>query len=89
MTTYFKDIQEFEGTKDEFVLNTIKKEDLSNVLRAAKIVNYKFHEVAKVNSDDARAYLGEELTALFKELECTKFIIQVKNSIIYSKRPNN
>ena len=75
MTTYFKDIQEFEGAKEEFVLNTIKKEDLTNVLRASKIVNYKFNEVPKVNSDDARAYLGEELTALFKELECTTCVM--------------
>ena len=68
LTTYFKDIQEFEGSKDEFVLNTISKEDLTRVLEAAKIAGYKFNEVTKVNSNDSRAYLGEGLTNFFTNL---------------------
>lgn len=71
LTNYFKDINEYEGPKEEFVFDNIEKEDLERVLEVAKLTNYKFNEVAKVKSNDARAYLGEDLSKFFAGLSST------------------
>lgn len=40
LTTYFKDLKQFEGDKDSFELKTIKKADVARVLEACKTANY-------------------------------------------------
>lgn len=73
ITPYFKDVQEFEGAKDEIVLNTITAADLTRVFEANKIAAYKYNEVQKVTSSDSRAYIGEALTAFFSKLSCKNY----------------
>ena len=68
LTTFFKDLVELEGKKDDIVLNTFKKDDVSRLLEAIKVADYKFKEVSKVNQSDASAYIGGPLNQYFSTL---------------------
>jgi hypothetical protein len=74
LTTYFKDLKEFEGEKDVFELKTIKASDVEKVLESCKKTDYQFKTVNKVGGSDAAAYIGEPLTNYFKGLSCNSFI---------------
>lgn len=69
LTEFFKDLVELEGKKDDIVLSTFKKEDVSRLLEATKIAEFKFKEVSKVNQSDASAYIGGPLTQYFSTLK--------------------
>lgn len=73
LTSYIKDLQEFEGAKEEIVLNTISEKELTRIFEALKLAGYKFNEVPKVSSNDSRAYIGEALTGLFSGLSCKNY----------------
>jgi hypothetical protein len=74
LTTYFKDLREFEGDKDKFELKTIKASDIEKVLEACKKADFQFKSVNKVSGSDANAYIGEPLSNYFKTLSCNSFI---------------
>lgn len=75
MTTFFDDVREFEGNKDEFVFNLIKKVDMERILHVTKLAGYNFKRVPKVNSNDPRAYLSEELVVFFSGLKSKSVVI--------------
>lgn len=81
MTTFFDDVREFEGNKDEFVFNLIKKVDMERILHVTKLAGYNFKRVPKVNSNDPRAYLSEELVEFFSGLKSKSVVIQMNNSM--------
>lgn len=42
LTDYFKDLVELEGKKEDVVLSTFKKDDVTRLLEACKIAEFKF-----------------------------------------------
>jgi hypothetical protein len=74
LTTYFKDLKEFEGEKDKYVLKTIRAADVDNVFQACTKVDYQFKTVTKVSGSDANAYIGDALAGFFKGLSSNSFI---------------
>lgn len=70
LTYFFKDLHELEGKKEDVILSTFKKDDITRLLETCKIVDYKFKEVTKVNQSDASAYIGAPLTQYFASLKC-------------------
>jgi hypothetical protein len=68
LTTYFKDLKEFEGNKESFEVKNVKEADAANMLEACTKANYEFKQVAKVSGSDASAYIGAPLNDYFNKL---------------------
>ena len=66
-----------EGAKEEINIPNVTKVVFEKVLELCKITGYKFPEVGKVKSSDAKEYIGNNLTDYFSGQSCKR---------IYNKR---
>ena len=75
LTTYFKDIQDFNGPTEEIELKTYAPADIGRVLKACEVADFHFKEVTRVNGNDPIVYIGENLTKYFDSLKSNFILI--------------
>lgn len=68
VTVFFKDVEDFEGKKDQIAFQTLAAADIERVLKACAIANYNFPKVVRVNGNNPVDFIGQDMTDFLKTL---------------------